>query len=71
MANQFKIVDWVGMESLRQLINRVEILKYFNTDENKEFKKPYAVGEVVQKKLPQRYLVRNGMAYDPQPINRL
>jgi hypothetical protein len=71
MANIFKIVDWVGMESLRQLLNRLEILKYFNTDENKEFKRPFAVGEIVQKKLPQRYLIRNGMGYDPQPINRI
>src|SRR5258708_29108102 len=71
MGNQFKIVDWVGMESLRQLLNRLEILKYFNNDENKEFKKTFAVGEQVQKKLPQRYLIRDGMGYSPQGINRI
>ena len=70
MANVFQFVDWVGNESLRVLTNRLEVASMFNTDYNKEFTKEFAVGEDVRVKYPQRFLIRDGLTYSPQPINR-
>lgn len=70
-ANMFLFVDWLTMESLRILVNKLEIAQFFNTDYNKEYSKEFAVGETVRVKLPQRFLIRDGLGYDPQPINRL
>ena len=70
MSSVFQFVDWVGMESLRNLVNRLEIADAFNTDYNKEFTKEFAVGETVRVKNPQRFLIREGLSYSPQPINR-
>lgn len=58
------------MESLRRLLNRLEISQYFNTDENKNFKQNFAVGDTVRIKLPQRYIIRDGLGYTPQAIDR-
>ena len=70
MANVFQIVDWVGNESLRVLMNKLVVAEWFNTDYNKEFTKEFAVGEDVRVKYPQRFLIRDGLTYSPQPINR-
>lgn len=58
------------MESLRTLLNSLVVAEHFNTDYNKEFKQAFAVGDTVRVKLPQRYLIRDGLGYTPQPINR-
>jgi len=58
------------MESLRMLINKSQVAPFFNTDYNKEFTKAFAVGETVRVKMPQRFLIRNGLGYSPQPISR-
>ena len=71
MANQFVFTNWVSMEALRLLINKLEVAQFFNTEYNKEFDKEFPVGATVQVKLPQRFLIRNGLGYTPQPINRL
>lgn len=70
MANVFQFVDWVGNESIRVLTNRLVIAEQFNTDYNKEFTREFAVGEDVRVKYPQRFLIRDGLTYQPQPINR-
>lgn len=70
MANIFQVVDWIGMESLRDLINTSQVAQFMNTDYNKEFTKDFAVGESVRVKLPQRWLISNGLQYQPQPVNR-
>lgn len=70
MSNVFQFVDWVGNESLRRLTNRLAIAEQFNTEYNKEFTKEFAVGEDVRVKFPQRMLIRDGLTYTPQPINR-
>lgn len=59
------------MEALRLLVNKLEVAQFFNTEYNKEFEKEFPVGATVQVKLPQRFLVRDGLQYKPQPINRL
>lgn len=59
------------MESLRILVNKLVCAKYMNTDENKEYQREFAVGETIRVKLPQRFTIRQGLGYSPQPINRV
>lgn len=59
------------MEALRLLLNKLEVAQFFNTEYNKEFEQEFPVGATVQVKLPQRFLVRDGLGYQPQPINRI
>jgi len=70
MASNFQKITWVTMESLRRLKNKLEVAGYFNTDLSRDYKKAFAVGETIYPKLPQRYLIRDGMEYTPQPIDR-
>lgn len=70
MANQFQVVDWLTMEGLRTVVNKLAVAQYFNTNYNKEFTREFAVGETVRVPLPQRYTVTSGLEYKPQPINR-
>jgi len=70
MANQFVFADWVTMESLRILLNQLEIAQFMNTDYNKEFTKEFAVGETVRVKNPQRFIIRDGLQYQEQAIAR-
>jgi hypothetical protein len=71
MANNYQVVDWLVMESLDRLLNKLAIAANFNTDYNKEFDREFAVGDTVRVKLPQRYLIRDGSTYTPQPLNRV
>lgn len=68
---QYVFPDWVAEEALRLLINMLEVSQYMNTEFNKEFEREFPVGEVVRVKLPQRFLIRDGLGYSPQPINRI
>jgi P22 coat protein - gene protein 5 len=70
VANVFNTVDWLTMESLRTLINKSQVAQFFNTDYNKEFTREFAPGETVRVKLPQRFTIRDGLGYSPQPITR-
>jgi hypothetical protein len=70
-SNSFNYTDWLTSESLRMLLNKLEIAQFFNTDYNKEFTKEFAVGETVRINFPQRFNIREGLAYNPQGINRL
>jgi len=58
------------MESLRILLNQLEIAQFMNTDYNKEFTKEFAVGETVRVKNPQRFIIRDGLQYQEQAIAR-
>ncbi len=70
MANVFKYVDWVAMDTLRILKNKRMISEYFNTDDQKDFNKEFAVGATIRKKFPQRFTSVEGLPYQPQAINR-
>ena len=70
-ANQFLFTDWLVMEGLDRLLNKLECASFANTDYNKEFKKEFAVGDSVRVKYPQRYTVRDGLGYSPQPLSRV
>lgn len=71
MANVFQFVDWLSMEGLRLLLNKLEVSQGFNTDYNSEFTKDFAVGETVRVPLPQQWTVRTGLGYNPQAVNRI
>ena len=70
MPNDFAFTKWVSMQALRDLENSLEIADGMNTDENKSFDKEFAVGETVQVKLPQQWLVTDGLGYQPQAVAR-
>lgn len=69
-ANSFNYVDWLSMESLRLLTNKLQVAQFFNTDYNKEYTKEFAVGETVRVNYPWRPTIREGLAYAPQAIDR-
>ncbi len=71
MANSFQVVDWITAEALRSLVNKLTIARVFNTDQNQEYTKPFAVGETVRVRLPQRFLIRDGLGYTPQALNNI
>lgn len=70
MPNLINTVDWLTLESLRTLKNKLEIASKFNTDENKWFDQKFPVGETIRIKLPQRWVPSDGIAYSSQPITR-
>lgn len=71
MANSFNVVtDWISDEGLRVLVNKLTIAGGMNTSYNKEFRKPFAVGDSVRIDLPFRPTIRNGMGYAPQALSR-
>src|SRR5512147_341162 len=70
MTNSFVVADWVAMEALRLLTNKLEVAQFFDTSYNKEYTQAFAVGDTVRIKLPQQYTVRTGLGYNPQPLDR-
>lgn len=70
-ANTFQFVDWVAWESLRILKNKLVCIPFANTRYIKEYQRDFAVGETVRVKLPQRWFTTDGLAFQPQPINRI
>lgn len=71
MANNFLDTNWVSMRILWFLQNALEIAQMFNTEWESEFGKTFPVGASAQVKLPQSWLVTDGLGYDPQGIARL
>lgn len=71
MANSFLDTNWVSLRILWILQNALEVASVFNTEWESEFGKNFPVGASVQVKLPQRWLVTNGLGYQPQGIARL
>jgi P22 coat protein - gene protein 5 len=59
------------MEALRLLVNKLQVAQFFDTQWMRQFEKEFAVGASVQVKLPQKFTVRTGLGYQPQPINRI
>lgn len=71
MANNFLNTNWISMKILVFLQNMLEVASVFNAEWESEFGKNFPVGSSVQVKLPQRWLVTDGLGYQPQGINRL
>lgn len=70
MANSWNVTDWLTMEGLRLLINKLEVAPFFDTSYNNEFTREFAVGETVRVPLPNRGRIRTGLTYDPQAVDR-
>ncbi len=68
--NVFAYVDWLSMETLRLLKNKLQVAQFFNTDYNSDYTKEFPVGETVRIPFPQRFLIRDGLSYNPQAISR-
>ncbi len=70
--NSFNVTDWLSQETLRLLLNKLEVAQFFNTDYNKDFKSTFAVGDTVRVNFPQMFTPNtdNSLAYTPQAINR-
>jgi hypothetical protein len=71
LANNFLNTNWVSMEILRLLLNKLVVAEYFNRSWEKDFKKEFAPGSQVTVKFPQRMTAIDGMGYQPQNINRI
>lgn len=71
MPNQFLNTNWISMKILRAFENGLEVADAFNMDWESEFGRTFAVGSQVTVKLPQRWLVTNGLGYQPQAFQRL
>lgn len=71
MANQFLNTRWVSMQILRLLLNKLVCCEYFNRGWEGDFKKEFAVGSSITVKFPQRFLVSDGMGYQPQGLARV
>lgn len=71
MANQFLNSNWVSMEILRLLLNKLVVLEYFNRSWEKDFEKEFAPGSSITIKYPWRPTTTDGMGYKPQGITRL
>ena len=59
------------MDVLRNLTNSLTVSEYFNTEWEGDFNKEFAVGAQVQVKFPQQFLIRDGLGYNPQGIDRI
>ncbi len=58
------------MTCLRNLVNSLEVARLFNTDQNEDYKRPFAIGETTQVKLPQQWLIREGIEFADQGADR-
>ena len=70
-VNSYLDTSWVSMKVLAFLQNMLDVAREFNTDWESEFGKTFPVGQTVQIKLPQAWLIRTGLGYNPQGIARL
>jgi hypothetical protein len=59
------------MDVLRNLTNSLTVSEYFNTAWEGDFNKEFAVGASVTVKFPQQFLIRDGLGYNPQGIDRI
>ena len=71
MPNNFLNTQWVSMEILRLLLNKLEVADYFNKSWEREFNREFAPGSNITVKFPQRFFASSGMAYQPQGLNRI
>lgn len=70
MPNTFEYADWLAMECLDLLESKRAVSQHFNTDYSKDFKLKFPVGDSIRVPFPQQFTVRDGLSYNPQPINR-
>lgn len=69
--NDFLTSDWLSMKALRTLVNRTAVSRYFNTNWNSEFQRPFTPGETIRVEYPPLWDIRNGVGYNPQAIQEI
>lgn len=67
-ANVWEVADWICMEGLDILTNKLSVANHFSTDVQEEFEKDYPVGDTVRVPLPVQGVIRNGLGYTGAPI---
>lgn len=70
-ANSWDVVDWLTEEGLRLLMNKLAVAQFGNTSYNKEFKRDFAPGATVRVPRPFQPMIRNGLGYNPGPVDRI
>jgi hypothetical protein len=70
-TNNFINTNWVSMEILRLLLNKLVCAEYFSRDWEKDFSKEFAVGSSIKIKFPWRPKTIDSMGYNPQGIDRI
>ena len=70
MSNTFNYTDWLTMEGLAILKNKLEVARYFNKTYSKEYEKQFAVGGTIRVPKPQQYTIRQGLTYAAQALDR-
>jgi len=68
--NTFEYATWLSMTCLDLLESKRNVSQYFNTEYSKDFKLKFPVGDFINVPYPQQFTIRNGLPYQPQPINR-
>ncbi len=68
--NVFKYTDFLSMDTLRILKNKLMLAGMFNTDDKKDFGQSFPVGATVRKQFPWRAQSVEGLPYQPQSIQR-
>ena len=69
--NSFLTTDWLSMEALDLLTNSLEVTSHLYSGFSKEYQRPFAVGETIRVEYPPKWLIRNGIDYDPQGISEI
>ena len=70
-ANSYEYADWLSMDGLRLLLNKLVVGQFFNSKWNKDFKQEFPIGDTVRIPLPWKPVIRNGLVYNPQAIQRI
>lgn len=71
MANSFEFADWITLESMRRLTNKLVVAQFANTSYSNDYTQEFPIGETLRVKLPWRPVIRNGLGYNPQAIARI
>lgn len=70
MAGSHVFSDWVAPQCMRLMLNQFAIADGMSFEYEKEFRRPFAVGDIVRIKEPWRSVVRDGLGWAPDSIVR-
>ncbi len=70
-VNSFEYADWLSMDGLRLLLNKLVLGQFFSDDWNADFQQDFPIGETVRIPLPWKPQIREGLTYTPQAIQRI
>jgi hypothetical protein len=70
MANSFSYADWLSLDGVRRLVNKLVLDQFFYTGYNEDFQQEFPAGESIRVQLPWRPEIRQGLTYTPQVIDR-